>query len=131
MKGFKKMEYQQILKGMTLRAMHTFTKLKSAELKLILFKFENTSWHAKKKDLKFYRFVVLQRRMHSPCLDYRHALFCLKLPQGPFYMPANRNGSGKTAVMYRLVWACASYLCDKYPFLMCWLLLLDIHKNLN
>ena len=44
--------------------------------------------------------------------------FCLKHPQ---YMSSNSDGSGETALMRKLVLAFAVCLCDKYPFLMCWL----------
>ena len=48
--------------------------------------------------------------------------FCLMLPQGPHYMSANSKGSGKTALTRSLAWAFAGRLCDKYPFLISWLI---------
>ena len=42
-------------------------------------------------------------------------------PQGLYYISANRKGSGETAQMRLITWAFASRLCDKYPFLKCWL----------
>ena len=42
-----------------------------------------------------------------PFRDYRHTLFYLKLPQGPYYMTASRKGLGKATVMRRLAWAIA------------------------
>ena len=48
--------------------------------------------------------------------------FCLKLPYGLYYMSANSKGSGETALTGRLTSAFAGCLCDKYSFLMCWLI---------
>ena len=47
---------------------------------------------------------------------------CLQFPQVPYYMymTANSKGSGKTALMRRLIWAFAGRLCGKYSFPMCW-----------
>ena len=39
-----------------------------------------------------------------------------------FFQFANSKGSGKTAWMRRLTWAFAVGLCDKYPFLLNWLI---------
>ena len=39
----------------------------------------------------------------------------------PYFMCANREGSGETARMRRLAWAFAGRLCDKYHNLMSWL----------
>ena len=41
--------------------------------------------------------------------------------RGLYYMSANNKLSGQIEVMSRLPWAFAGRLCDKYPFLMCWL----------
>ena len=49
-------------------------------------------------------------------------LFCLKLPQGLYCKSANSKGSGKTALKRRLAWAFVGGLCDKNPFLICWLI---------
>ena len=46
---------------------------------------------------------------------------CLKLPKGLHYMVANSKVFGETALMRRLALIFAGRLCDKYPFLMCWL----------
>ena len=39
----------------------------------------------------------------------------------PYFMYANREGSGETARMRRLAWAFAGRLCDKYHNHMSWL----------
>ena len=58
-------------------------------------------------------------------LGYRHA-FCLKLSKGPYYISLNSKGSGTTGLLYRLAWALAGRIRDKYHFLVCllnnWLL---------
>ena len=50
-----------------------------------------------------FRFVVLQRRMRSPLFGLQISMFCLKLPQGFYYMSANSNDSGETVLMRRFV----------------------------
>ena len=57
-------------------------------------------------------------RMRSPLFGLQMYVVCLKLPQGLYYMSANRIGSGETALMRRLAYA--GRLCDKNHFLMCW-----------
>ena len=53
-------------------------------------------------------------------------LFCfvfLKIPQGIYYMSANSKGSDEPVQhKIRLAWAFAGLLCEKYPFIMCWLI---------
>ena len=66
----------------------------------------------------FLRFVFLQMRMHGPLFGLQICLFCLRLPQGTYYMSANGNGSGETALMHRLPSAFAGHLYVKNPFLM-------------
>ena len=39
------------------------------------------------------------------------------LPQSLYYMSAD----SKTVLLCSLAWAFSDRLCDKYPFLMCWL----------
>ena len=59
----------------------------------------------------------------QPLIRVRDVALSLKLPLTPFVMWANSEGSGESAQMRRLAWAFAVGLCDKYPFLMCWLIL--------
>ena len=76
-----------------------------------------------KRDLMVFVFVVLRMRMrsHQFTLGYRRA-FCLKVPHGLYNMFANSKGSSKTELMCRLGLAFGGRLCDKYPFIVCWLL---------
>ena len=47
----------------------------------------------------------------------------LKLPQGLYYMPVSSKGSGETALINAQARLnIADRLCDKYHFLMCWLI---------
>ena len=66
-----------------------------------------------------FQFVVL--RMRSLQFGLQTCSFCLKLPQGLYYMSAISKGSGKTELLCRLAGAFGGRLCDKYLFLMCWL----------
>ena len=76
-----------------------------------------------KGDLMVYLFVVLRMRMrsHQFTLGYRRA-FCLNVPHGLYNMFANSKGSSKTELMRRLGLAFGGRLCDKYPFIVCWLI---------
>ena len=60
-------------------------------------------WADKKKnpknDLMVFLFVVIQMSMKSPQFGLQ---FCLKLPQGLYYMSADSKGSGGTVLMCRL-----------------------------
>ena len=46
----------------------------------------------------------------------------LKLRQVIFYMSADSIGSSVHALMHRLAWVFAGRLCDKYHFLMRWII---------
>ena len=63
--------------------------------------------------------VVLQMHMHNPLFGLQMCIFFLKLPQGLYYVSVTSKGSGKTALMHRLVSAFPGRLCTKYPFLIC------------
>ena len=52
-------------------------------------------------------FVFLQMCMHNPLNGLLAYGFCLKLPQGLYYMFVNCKGSGKTGLICRLVGAFA------------------------
>ena len=56
-------------------------------------------------------------------------IFCLKRPQSFYYMSANSKGSGETALMRSLFWVFAGRLCEKFPFLMRWLIYLWYTKR--
>ena len=43
-------------------------------------------------------------------------------------MNVNSKGSGETALVCRLARAFSGRLCDKYPFLMCWLIYEQHHS---
>ena len=65
-----------------------------------------------------FRFVArLQMLMRTPLFEWQTCTFCLKLPQGLYYMSANSKGSGEAAPM--LAWFNAGCQCDNYPFPMC------------
>ena len=48
--------------------------------------------------------------------------FCLKLPKGLYFMSVNSKGFCETALMRTLTLTFTGHLCDKYLFIMCWLL---------
>ena len=50
----------------------------------------------------------------------RCPIFGPTLPLLPYFMCANREGSGETVRMRRLAWAFAGRLCDKYHNLISW-----------
>ena len=57
-----------------------------------------------------------------PYLGYRHEVFPWNYLKVSTTMPVNSKGSGKTVLMRRLTWVFAGCLCNKYPFLICWLI---------
>ena len=76
----------------------------------------------RKKDLMVFRFGGSSNAHAQSPLWATDMFFSQMLPQGPYYMSANSKGSDETALMRRLAWACAGRQCDKYHFLMCWLI---------
>ena len=74
----------------------------------------------KKGDVMVFWFVVVQMRMHKPLFGLQICGFCLKVPQGLYFMSATSKGLGETALMRRFAWAFADRPCDKYPFRMAW-----------
>ena len=56
-----------------------------------------------KRDLLVFPFVVCQLRMHCALFGLQTCVFCLKLPQGLYYISAINKCSGETALMRRLV----------------------------
>ena len=66
-----------------------------------------------KRDLLVFPFVVCQLCMHSALFRLQTCVFCFKIPQGLYYIPAINKCSGETALMRRLVCAFAVCLCDK------------------
>ena len=78
----------------------------------------HTSWHTKNGPYGFtglWGFKCAWAEFYIWATDMR---FCLKLPQGLYYMSGNSKCSGETALMYRLAWACAGSLCvGSYMFL--------------
>ena len=63
---------------------------------------------------------VLQMHYAVPYLRFRHVFAWSFLEV--CCMSANSKGSCETMLMRRLAWAFAARSCDKYPFLMCWLI---------
>ena len=61
------------------------------------------------------RKLILQTHMRS---HPRGLIFGRTLRLFPYFMCANREGSGETALVRRLAWAFAGRLCDKYCNLM-------------
>ena len=58
-----------------------------------------TNRHTKREPYVF-RFVILQKRLRSPVFGLQTWVFCLKYPQGPYYMSANSKSSGKTELIF-------------------------------
>ena len=73
------------------------------------------SRHTKKGTLFFSNLWFFKWECAAPCLVYRPCGFCLKPPQGLYYMSANNKNSSEIARAF------AGRPSDKYHFLMRWL----------
>ena len=75
-----------------------------------------------------YIFQVLYRPVPTisnhvqPSGEARCLIFSRILRPLSYFMYANSEGSGETALVHRLAWAFAGRLCDKYHNFMSWLI---------
>ena len=72
------------------------------------------------------RKLILQTRMRSHVVGLDVWFLGHTLRLFPYYVCANSEGSGETARLRRLAWAFAGRLCDKYHYLMSWLILMSL-----
>ena len=70
----------------------------------------------------FLSFVTSSNAHAQPSNGARCLIFGQTLRLLPYFMCANSEGSGETVRMWRLAWAFAGRLCDKYHDLMSWLI---------
>ena len=83
----------------------------------------NRLFHPHQTFMEDYKSCFMRLGRHAqPLKRARDVALCLKLLLVPFIVWANSESSSETAHMHRLTWAFTVRLCDKYPYLMNWLI---------